>query len=62
MIAAIRADRSLTLLTQPGLAVNGMAMPNDVPPFNDKRVRQALNYAVDKEAINKALYGGLARR
>ena len=48
------------LLTQPGLAVNGMAMPNDVPPFTDKRVRQALNYAVDKEAINKALYGGLA--
>ena len=37
-----------------------MAMPNEMPPFNDKRVRQALNYAVDKEAINKALYGGLA--
>jgi peptide/nickel transport system substrate-binding protein len=48
------------VLTQPGLAVNGMAMPNDTPPFNDKRVRQALNYAVDKNAINKALYGGLA--
>ena len=48
------------MLTQPGLTVNGMAMPNDTPPFNDKRVRQALNYAVDKEAINKALYGGLA--
>src|SRR6185437_10328993 len=61
VIASIRTDPSLTLLTQPGLAVNGMAMPNDVPPFNDKRVRQALNQAVDKEAINKALYGGLAK-
>ena len=60
VIASIRGDANLVLLTQPGLAVNGMAMPNDVPPFTDKRVRQALNYAVDKEAINKALYGGLA--
>src|SRR6476659_6357538 len=59
VIASIRTDPSLTLLTQPGLAINGMAMPNDVPPFTDKRVRQALNHAVDKEAINKALYGGL---
>jgi peptide/nickel transport system substrate-binding protein len=60
VIAAIRADPHLEVLTQPGLAVNGMAMPNDVPPFNDKRVRQALNYAVDKAAIDKALYSGLA--
>ncbi len=37
-----------------------MAMPNEVPPFTDKRVRQALNYAVDKPAIDKALYSGLA--
>jgi peptide/nickel transport system substrate-binding protein len=60
VIPSIRADHNLVLLTQPGLAVNGMAMPNDVPPFTDKRVRQALNYAVDKDAINKALYNGLA--
>ena len=60
VIPALRADKSLTVITQPGLTVNGMAMPNDVAPFTDRRVRQALNYAVDKEAINKALYGGLA--
>jgi peptide/nickel transport system substrate-binding protein len=60
VIASIRGDPSLVLLTQPGLAVNGMAMPNEVPPFSDKRVRQALNYAVDKQAIDRALYSGLA--
>ena len=32
-----------------------MGMPFDTAPFNDKRVRQALNYAVDKDAINKSL-------
>ncbi len=36
--------------------------PNDSkPPFNDLRVRQALNYATDKNAINQALYGGVAQ-
>jgi peptide/nickel transport system substrate-binding protein len=60
VVPALRADKNIVVLTQPGLTVNGMAMPNDTPPFNDKRVRQALNYAVDKEAINKALYAGLA--
>ncbi|MGA9017291.1 MAG: ABC transporter substrate-binding protein, partial [Acetobacteraceae bacterium] len=60
VIASIRSDSNLVLLTQPGLAVNGMAIPNEVPPFTDKRVRQALNYAVDKQAIDKALYRDLA--
>ncbi len=29
-------------------------------PFEDKRVRQAMNYAVDKEAIAKNIMGGMA--
>ncbi|MSO65831.1 MAG: ABC transporter substrate-binding protein [Alphaproteobacteria bacterium] len=31
----------------------------DIAPLKDRRVRQALNYAVDKEAINKNLLGGI---
>jgi peptide/nickel transport system substrate-binding protein len=60
VVPALRGDRNIHVLTQPGLTVSGMAMPNDTPPFTDVRVRQALNYAVDKNAINKALYAGLA--
>jgi peptide/nickel transport system substrate-binding protein len=59
-IPAVKADKSLVLLTQPGLAVSGVELPTQVAPFNDPRVRQALNYAVDKNAIDKALFQGLA--
>lgn len=27
-------------------------------PFNDPRVRQAINYGINRELINKALFGG----
>ena len=57
-IPRISANPALKLYRRPGFYLNGMAMSNDVGPFKDKRVRQALNYAVDKDAINKALYGG----
>ncbi|MBV9521760.1 MAG: ABC transporter substrate-binding protein, partial [Alphaproteobacteria bacterium] len=59
-IPAIRSDPNLVLLTQPGLAISGVGLPFDAKPFSDKRVRQALNYAVDKNAINKSLFQGLA--
>jgi peptide/nickel transport system substrate-binding protein len=59
-VPAMKGDPNITLLTRPGLAVSGVGLPVDTPPFNDKRVRQALNYAVDKEAIDKALFAGLA--
>ncbi len=54
----ITSNRDLRLYKQPGLTILAVVMSNDAPPFNDKRVRQALNYAVDKDAINKGLYGG----
>ncbi len=59
-IPALKSDPAVTVLTQPGLAVDGVALPTQAAPFNDKRVRQALNYAVDKKAIDRALFAGLA--
>ena len=60
VIPAIKSDANLRLVTQPGLTVNGIALPTDTKPFDDPRVRQALNYAIDRDAINKSLYNDLA--
>ena len=59
-IPALRQEASANVVTQPGLAVCGVSLPCDVKPFDDVRVRRALNLAVDKQAIIKALYQGLA--
>ena len=44
-----------------GLVLNDPARHNPNVPWADKRVRQALNYAVDKEAIVEILFMGEAR-
>ncbi|HJX39383.1 MAG TPA: ABC transporter substrate-binding protein [Anaerolineae bacterium] len=46
-------------------SVHGIEFPwirinTNVEPLNDVRVRQALNYAIDKEALQAALYSGYA--
>ncbi|MBV8769216.1 MAG: ABC transporter substrate-binding protein [Hyphomicrobiales bacterium] len=60
LVPAMRGDPNIQIVTQPGLAISGVGLPCDVPPFNDKRVRQALNHAVDVDAIDKSLFQGLA--
>ncbi len=60
VIPALQADKSIKLLTQPGLATSGMGMPTDTPPFDNEKVRQALNYSIDRNAIDKALFKGFA--
>lgn len=38
--------------------VQGLFLNNDVKPFNDVKVRQALNYAIDKQGILNMVAGG----
>jgi dipeptide transport system substrate-binding protein len=57
-LPSIRADKDLQLLQQPGLNIGYLAFNNMKAPFTDKRVRQAINMAIDKKAILEAIYQG----
>ncbi|MGH7725757.1 MAG: ABC transporter substrate-binding protein [Candidatus Eiseniibacteriota bacterium] len=54
----LEQNQAFTLLQQPGMNVGYLAMHCDKPPFDKLLVRQAVNYAVNREAIVKGLYGG----
>jgi dipeptide transport system substrate-binding protein len=54
----LKADPKLKVEEQEGLNVGYLAFNVEKKPFDDKRVRQALNMAIDKNAIIKAVYQG----
>lgn len=54
----MKADSNIDLMHQEGLNVGYLAFNTDKKPFDDVRVRQALNYATNKEAIIDAVYQG----
>ena len=54
----IAQDPALRLLSQEGLNVGYMSMNVTKPPFNDPRVRRAVNLAIDKASIVEAVYQG----
>jgi dipeptide transport system substrate-binding protein len=55
---SIRANPDVQLLEQEGLNVGYLAFNTEKEPFGDKRVRQALNMAINKEAILEAVFQG----
>ena len=57
-VAAIAKDPNLTLMSQEGLNIGYWAFNTTKKPLDDKRVRQALNLAVNKKAIIDAVYLG----
>ncbi|MDO2934711.1 ABC transporter substrate-binding protein [Paeniglutamicibacter sulfureus] len=68
MITSGEADIATGLSPEDNIGDLGVSYPNnetvalrmhaDKAPFTDIRVRQAVNYAIDKEAIVASLYGG----
>jgi dipeptide transport system substrate-binding protein len=55
-LAAMRADPKIKLLQQPGLNVGYLAYNTTKKPFDDVRVRKAINMAIDKKAIIEGVY------
>lgn len=54
----MKHDPKIQLLSQEGLNVAYIAFNTEKAPFNNVKVRQALNYATDKATIIKAVYQG----
>ena len=57
-LPGIKIDPALKLMELPGLNIGYLAFNASKKPFDDKRVRIALNMAIDKNAIIQAVYGG----
>ena len=55
---AIRKDRNIQVLEQPGLNVGYLAYNTTKKPFDDVRVRKAINMSINKKAIIDGVYLG----
>ena len=59
-IPLIQGDPQLALLMQPSLNIGYVAMNMENPPFDNLKVRLAINHAINKAEIIERLYRGLA--
>jgi len=59
-VQLVEKDSNLQLFKQPGMNVAYLAMNMDKKPFDNPKVRQAINHAVNKEGIIKSFYANLA--
>jgi dipeptide transport system substrate-binding protein len=55
-LQAMSSDPDLNVMSQEGLNIGYLAFNTTKKPFDDKRVRQALNMAINKQAIVEAVY------
>ena len=53
-------DPNIDIIKQPSIIARYLIMNTQYKPFADVRVRQAINYALNKEAIIKIAWGGAA--
>ncbi len=60
MVAPLSRNPNIAIVNGPSIIARYAAMNVTKKPFNDLRVRQALNHAVNKEAYVKVVYSGLA--
>jgi dipeptide transport system substrate-binding protein len=60
-IEKLKANPNLQVLEQEGLNVGYLAMNVKKPPFDNVKVRQAINMAIDKDAILAAVYQGAGK-
>jgi dipeptide transport system substrate-binding protein len=60
-LEAMKADSEINLMSQEGLNVGYLAYNTKKPPFDNPKVRKALNMAMDKNAIIDAVFQGAGK-
>ncbi len=60
LVGRLNEDNSVAVKTAPGTQPKWIELNVNQPPFDDVRVRQALNYALDKNLIIQEIYNGRA--
>ncbi|MGE7843359.1 ABC transporter substrate-binding protein [Lysinibacillus sp. NPDC093712] len=58
---SIETNGDLQLIERPSMNVGYLGLTVTRPPFDNVKVRQAVNYAIDKQALVDAFYEGLAQ-
>ncbi|MCM3388493.1 ABC transporter substrate-binding protein [Ureibacillus chungkukjangi] len=56
----VESNADLQLIERPSMNIGYLGLTNTRPPFDNKLVRQAVNYAIDKQAIVDAFFQGRA--
>ncbi|MGN7478474.1 ABC transporter substrate-binding protein [Solibacillus silvestris] len=56
----VEGDSTLQLIERPSMNIGYLGLTNTRAPFDNKLVRQAVNYAIDKQAIVDAFFEGRA--
>ena len=59
-VGTIKDSSNIKLMAQPGMNVSYMAMNFTKEPLNNKKVRQAISWAIDKQSIIEGAYNGVA--
>ncbi|MDD2201638.1 MAG: ABC transporter substrate-binding protein [Firmicutes bacterium] len=62
LVSALRRDRNIQVKSVEGTRVYFAEMNCTRPPFDDPKVRRAMNYAVDWDTILRTIYAGNATR
>jgi peptide/nickel transport system substrate-binding protein len=60
-VRALRADKNLRIISQPGTEIYYMVFNLRDPILHHQKVRQAIAYAINRPLIIKSLFGGDAR-
>lgn len=52
-------SKKYQIFRRPIMGLRLLGINNNIKPFDDRRIRQALNYAIDQETIAKDIYSGI---